>query len=127
MNIVDKFLMEYLSRFIASILLILLFPFLLLIMIFSLLLQGNPVLFKQERVGYKFKKFNIYKFRTMSFNSGELITTYNDNRITRFGRFLRKTKIDELPQICNIIKGDMRFIGPRPEVQDYFSKENLIF
>ena len=92
MNIVDKFLMEFLSRFIASILLILFLPFLLLITIFSLLLQGHPVLFKQERIGYKFKKFNIYKFRTMSINSGELITTYNDNRITGFGNFLRKLK-----------------------------------
>ena len=97
------------------------------ITIFLLLFQGNPVLFKQERVGYKFKKFNIYKFRTMSINSGELITTYNDNRITGFGKLLRITKIDELPQICNIIKGDMRFIGPRPEVQNFFSKEKFNF
>ena len=119
--------MEFLSRFIASLLLILFLPFLLLITMLLLLFQGNPVLFKQERVGFKFKKFNIYKFRTMSINSGELITTYNDNRITGFGRFLRMTKIDELPQICNIIKGDMRFIGPRPEVQDFFSKEKFNF
>ena len=97
-NIVDKFLMEYLSRFIASILLILFLPFFIINYGNIDTFAGYPVLFKQERVGYKFKKFNIYKFRTMSINSGELITTYNDNRITGFGRFLRKTKIDELPQ-----------------------------
>lgn len=60
-------------------------------------------------------------------NSGELITKYNDDRITSFGRILRKTKIDEIPQIFNILKGEMRFIGPRPELPEYFIKENFRF
>ena len=60
-------------------------------------------------------------------NSGNLVTKHYDKRVTRFGRILRKTKIDELPQLLNIIKGEMRFIGPRPEVPEYFDKTTFHF
>ena len=83
--------------------------------------QG-PVLFKQERIGRGFRPFLIYKFRTMRQSldkEGRLITIGEDLRITPVGRLLRKTKIDELPQLLNVLKGDMSFVGPRPEVRQY--------
>jgi lipopolysaccharide/colanic/teichoic acid biosynthesis glycosyltransferase len=82
----------------------------------------GPVFFRQERMGRSFKPFRIYKFRTMTVfqeGRGPLITVANDTRITRFGSFLRKSKIDELPQLLNILKGDMSLVGPRPEVEKY--------
>jgi len=104
-----------------------LFPLLFITSILSLIFQGKPILFRQERVGYKFRCFKIYKFRTMKLNSGELITQPGDQRITDYGKILRKTKVDELPQLLNIIKGDMRFIGPRPEVKKYVSLSKFQF
>jgi len=82
----------------------------------------GPVFFKQERIGKNFHPFRIYKFRTMVENAeqiGSKITYGNDPRITRIGQFLRKTKIDELPQIINVFKGEMSLVGPRPEVRQY--------
>ena len=119
--------MDFLSRFIALIILILLSPLFTTIIILCMVFQGFPIFFKQERVGYNFKIFNIYKFRSMVHNSGKIITDPNDLRITKFGKFLRKTKIDEIPQLFNILKGDMRFIGPRPEVLSYFDKSSFQF
>lgn len=83
--------------------------------------KGN-ILFLQRRVGQYGKEFNIYKFRTMVTNAEKLgtqITIGKDNRITRVGAFLRKFKIDELPQLFNVLKGDMSLVGPRPEVPKY--------
>ena len=119
--------MEILSRSIATLIFILLLPFILIISVISLLLQGSPIFFKQKRIGYNFKSFNILKFRTMVNNSGDFITKSNDNRVTFLGRLLRKTKIDEIPQLLNIIRGEMRFIGPRPEVEEYFKKQKFQF
>jgi lipopolysaccharide/colanic/teichoic acid biosynthesis glycosyltransferase len=96
------------------------------IMVLAILLikcdSNGPVLFKQERIGKGFRPFLIYKFRTMRQNldkENRLITIGEDPRITRIGRVLRKTKIDELPQLINILKGDMSFVGPRPEVRHF--------
>src|SRR5205823_3489062 len=82
----------------------------------------GPIFFRQERIGKKFRPFFIYKFRTMEHDAPRrdgLITIGADPRITRVGRILRKTKIDELPQLVNILKGEMSFVGPRPEVSHY--------
>ncbi len=101
---------------------------------FGLLIRfsdGGPVFFKQERLTYKNKKFTLIKFRTMIVdaekNTGPVLATAKDPRITRLGNFLRKTRIDELPQFFNIIVGDMSLVGPRPEREffvEQFKKEN---
>ena len=82
----------------------------------------GPVFFCQERMGKDFIPFRIYKFRTMTENAereGSAITVGGDRRITGTGKFLRKYKIDEFPQLLNVLKGDMSFVGPRPEVEEY--------
>lgn len=82
----------------------------------------GPVFFRQERVGYREKYFKIFKFRTMVTDAekrGKQITIGEDTRITRSGRFLRKYKLDELPQLINVLIGDMSLVGPRPEVPRY--------
>ena len=102
--------------------LICLFPLLLLVAILIKLDSKGPVLFKQTRVGRGFRPFQILKFRTMVQESsprGQSITVGDDPRITRMGWFLRKTKIDELPQLINVLRGEMTFVGPRPEVPQY--------
>ena len=81
----------------------------------------GPIFFLQERVGCNGVIFKIIKFRSMitDQNSGSSITTANDNRITTIGKIIRKLKIDELPELLNIIKGNMSFVGPRPDVPGY--------
>lgn len=81
--------------------------------------DGGSVFYIQKRVGYRGKTFNVYKFRSMSEKAREIATVDNDNRITKVGRFIRKTRIDELPQFLNVIKGEMSLIGPRAEFIDF--------
>ena len=119
--------MDNISRIFALSLLIILSPLFLIISLLSLIFQGAPILFTQKRIGYKYQSFDIYKFRSMKINSGTLITKNNDTRVTFLGKIIRSTKIDELPQLFNIIKGDMRFIGPRPEVAEFFDKKKFKF
>jgi lipopolysaccharide/colanic/teichoic acid biosynthesis glycosyltransferase len=102
--------------------LIALSPLLLLVSILIKIDSRGPVFFKQERMGREFRPFDIYKFRTMvkdAARMGGAITFGDDSRITRVGRFLRKTKIDELPQLINVLRGEMSLVGPRPEVRKY--------
>ena len=97
-------------------------PFFIIISIIIKVSSKGPVLFKQTRVGKNHKNFKILKFRTMITDAqkkGLSITVGEDARITSAGRFLRKTRLDELPQLLNILIGDMSFVGPRPEVPEY--------
>ncbi|WP_282123421.1 sugar transferase [Algibacter mikhailovii] len=118
--------------FVFSILgLALLSPILLIISILIKLDSKGPVLFKQERVGKNNINFVIYKFRTMriqSYKKGLLTIGNHDSRITKIGYFLRRYKIDEFPQLINVVKGDMSFVGPRPELRHYvnfYSKSDM--
>lgn len=105
----------------ALLLVLALSPVLLVISVLIKLDSPGPVIFRQKRLGYRGKEFEIYKFRTMVTNAenmgdGLVIRDESDNRITRTGRLLRKTSLDELPQFFNIVKGQMCFVGPRPPV-----------
>ena len=107
---------------VAAIGLVLFAPLFLLVAILIKLDSKGPVFFRQKRIGRSFRPFEIYKFRTMVQEApqlGKSITYGNDSRITRGGRLLRKAKLDELPQLINVLKGDMSFVGPRPEVPQY--------
>jgi len=106
----------------ATVALILLCPMLALIALAIKLEGGGPVLFSQIRVGRNFQKFRLYKFRSMipdADRRGSPITEPGDARITRVGAFLRKYKLDELPQLINVLTGDMRLVGARPELEPY--------
>lgn len=97
-------------------------PFLLLFAILIKITSKGPVLFRQERVGKDMEPFYILKFRTMVADAdkkGVQLTTGNDARITKFGKFLRAINMDEMPQLFNVLKGDMSIIGTRPEVMRY--------
>lgn len=89
--------------------------------------SDGPVFFRQVRVGKNGKDFEILKFRTMIVDAekkGKQITIGDDPRITKIGSFLRKTKLDEFPQLINVLKGEMSFVGPRPEVRHYVEMYN---
>ena len=106
--------------------LLILLPFFLPIVIILLLTGEHKVFYLQDRVGYKNKNFKIIKFATMLSNSPNIgsgsLTLKNDPRVLPFGVFLRKTKINELPQVINIIIGDLSIVGPRPQMQSDFEK-----
>lgn len=109
----------------ALILLILLSPLMIITTILVSIMLGSPVLFVQERVGYKEKSFNLIKFRTMTNKCDEAGNLLPDEqRQTKLGRILRKTSIDELPEMFNILRGDMSFVGPRPLLTSYLPLYN---
>tara|TARA_B100001027_G_scaffold101104_1_gene69428 strand:- start:334 stop:918 length:585 start_codon:yes stop_codon:yes gene_type:complete len=101
----------------------LLFPFFLVVSFLIVIDSGFPIFFLQKRIGRGAKEFNIIKFRTMKTNNENItVTVSDDSRITRIGKYLRKTKIDELPEILNVLFGQMSFVGPRPDVKGYADK-----
>lgn len=108
--------------FVALSALIVLSPLLLVIGVLIRMDSPGPALFRQERVGRFGRCFRIHKFRTMTLNAGTSslqVTAANDRRITRIGRLLRRHKVDELPQLIDVLVGDMSLVGPRPEVPRY--------
>lgn len=105
--------------------LVVLSPVLLVIALLMKLSDGGPVLFRQQRIGQWGHPFTIWKFRTMVVNAerqGLGLTKDGDARVTRVGGWLRKAKLDELPQIWNVLRGEMSFVGPRPEVPQYVAR-----
>jgi sugar transferase EpsL len=104
----------------ALIALVILSPIIFATAILVCIFLGTPILFKQERPGYKGRPFNIYKFRSMTnriTRDGSLLP--DAERLTRFGRLLRSLSLDELPELFNIVRGDMSFVGPRPLLMEY--------
>ncbi len=120
---------KYFCDFIFAIIIVLILsPLFIIISLLILFFDGKPVIFSQSRIGLNKKIFEFYKFRTM-YNRNKVDKNYytkeGDKRITKLGRILRKYSLDELPQLLNIILGDMTFIGPRPPIFDEFDFENL--
>lgn len=107
---------------VASLLVVILSPILLLLSILIKIDSPGPVMFRQVRVTTYGKPFRIFKFRTMVNNAdkiGTQVTTKGDSRVTRMGKMLRGCRLDELPQLFNVLKGEMSFVGTRPEVEKY--------
>ena len=116
---------RFLDIIISFVGIIILLPILIIVSVLVRLNLGSPILFKQERVGKNNKIFQIIKFRSMNSKVDEMGKLLSDNqRLTKLGRFLRKTSIDELPQLINVIKGDMSLIGPRALLTEYLSLYN---
>jgi exopolysaccharide biosynthesis polyprenyl glycosylphosphotransferase len=115
----DRFLKRTMDIVLSSLALVILSPILLVITLFIKIDTQGPVLYKQKRVGFRGRKFTLYKFRSMisdaEKHTGPVWAAQNDKRITRVGRILRPLRLDEWPQLINVVKGDMSFIGPRPE------------
>ena len=125
---ISLFLSEFLEKIFALILIILFLPLFLIISFLIFFVDGKEIFFSQIRVGLNAKYFKLYKFRTMRINYDEVqITSLNDPRITNLGKILRKFKIDELPQLFNIVNGTMSFVGYRPEVPKYVHKDNYLW
>ena len=117
-NEVQRNIKRGMDLMLALILMVILSPLALIVSIIIKLESKGPVIFKQMRVGENMRPFKVYKFRSMRLHDPEKYSKYtldNDSRVTKFGKFIRKTRIDELPQLWNILKGTMSFVGPRPE------------
>ena len=118
----DLMIKSVFDRLVAAILLVVLSPIFLLLAVWIKLDSEGPVFFRQERVTQYGKSFRIYKFRTMVQNAEQLgtqVTSKDDMRVTSVGQALRKCRLDELPQLINILEGTMSFVGTRPEVPRY--------
>lgn len=117
---------RFLEFFVALVLLVLLSPFILLISLLILITMGRPILFTQQRIGLNAKPFKIYKFRTMTLSDRpehELVG--DETRLTWLGRWLRKFSLDELPQLFNILEGELSFVGPRPLLMHHLKSYTL--
>jgi lipopolysaccharide/colanic/teichoic acid biosynthesis glycosyltransferase len=122
---INKGIPRFVEALIAAIALVGLGPFILAAALVVSLTSRGPVIFRQRRIGLGGNSFALYKLRTMhDSNVGPQLTSANDERVTRVGKILRKTKLDELPELWNVIKGDMSLVGPRPEVPRYVDPAN---
>jgi exopolysaccharide biosynthesis polyprenyl glycosylphosphotransferase len=121
----QKNIKRFVDLFIAILAFVLLLPLLIYTAIRTMFSSKGPVFYKQERVGYKGNPFIIYKFRSMVEDAeqhGPMLSSEEDARITHWGRTMRKWRLDELPQLWNIIKGEMSLVGPRPERKFYVAQ-----
>lgn len=114
---------RFLDIFFAFIGILFLSPFYLIFMLINLIALGSPVFFVQERVGYRNKIFKLIKFKSMR-NIQDNQNTADEFRLTKYGKFIRKTSIDELPELFNILTGKMSFVGPRPLLVEYLPLYN---
>ena len=120
MNMLFKRIFDFTSAFMG---LVILSPLLLFVSLLVKIKMTGPVFFRQERIGRLGKPFTIYKFRTMiPDHGGGTITLKGEKRITTLGAILRKYKVDELPELWNVLKGDMSIVGPRPDVSEYINR-----
>ena len=133
-GIYNRYIKRIIGLLLAVTLLLLLWPLYFIIASAVAIEDGFPVFYRPQRGGYRNNPFRIFKFRSMVKNADKIgggTTALNDPRITKVGNFLRKTKLDEIPQLFNIIGGSMSFIGPRPELlrytDQYEGEEKLIF
>ncbi|HEL2094635.1 TPA: sugar transferase [Streptococcus suis] len=118
----ELFIKFFMDKLLALILLLLLSPVIIILAIWIKLDSKGPIFYRQERVTRYGRIFRIFKFRTMISDAdkvGSLVTVGQDNRITKVGHIIRKYRLDELPQLFNVLTGDMSFVGVRPEVQKY--------
>lgn len=126
MNAFERAIKRFFDIICSFLGLVILSPVFLIVYIMLRIQRDGSVIFSQERIGYKGKPFRIYKFRTMRVDSerdGEpQLASKGDERLTKVGRFLREHHLDELPQLFNVLKGDMSFVGPRPERQFFIDK-----
>lgn len=121
----EKYVKRFLDFTLSFIALICLTPILLIVAILVRVKLGRPIIFKQQRPGKDEKIFTLYKFRTMTDEKDENGNLLPDAvRLTKFGKFLRSTSLDELPELVNIIKGDMSIVGPRPLLVEYLELYN---
>ena len=132
-SIYNRAIKPVIGFLLAAVLIIILLPIYLIITLAIATESGFPVIYTPLRGGYRNKPFHIYKFRSMVKNADKIgggTTALHDPRITKVGNFLRKTKLDEIPQLFNILRGNMSFIGPRPELlrytDQYEGEEKLI-
>ena len=113
------------DKTLALILIILFSPIYIIVSLLIFLKMGSPILFKQKRPGYKEKIFEIYKFRTMTDEKDENGNLLQDEqRLVGIGKFIRSTSLDEVPQLVNVLKGEMSFVGPRPLLVEYLELYN---
>lgn len=116
----EKFFKRFFDVVFSLLALVVLSPVMLVVAVLARVKLGSPIIFKQERPGKNEKIFKLYKFRTMTDEKGEDGKLLPDEeRLTKFGKFLRSTSLDELPELFNILKGDMSFVGPRPLLVEY--------
>src|SRR6185437_16802303 len=118
-NLLRGFVKRCFDLVVSSMLILVALPLLIVAMLLIVAETGGPVFYRQERVGLRGRSFTVLKLRSMAADAEKdgraTWATVNDHRVTRVGRLLRRTRIDELPQLLNVLKGEMSFVGPRPE------------